>query len=253
MLALERHRKILDLILEQGSLRTVDVATRLEVTEETIRRDFEKLELEGQIVRAHGGAVGVQKHRRELPFYERQSFLATEKKIIATEALKRIIVGDTIAVDASSTCLELVKLLPDQAITVVTNAMQVVMELSTRSQIKVICTGGILQHGSLSFSGALAEMAMDRYRVNRFFFSCRGVDPRRGLSEANDEGARLKKRMLDLADEAILLADHSKLGLESSYFFAEVKDADLLLTDSGADQSVVAELVKAGLDVQLAA
>jgi len=251
MLALERHRHIIDLVQAQGSIRTGEVASSLNVTEETIRRDLEKLESDGQLVRTHGGALVTEKHRRELPFYEREGTLMEEKRRMAEAALRRIEAGDTIAVDASSTALQLVKLLPDMPLTVLTNAMQVVVELSTREQVKVISTGGLLQHGSLSFNGALAEMALERYHVNRLFFSCRGVDPVRGLSEAHDEGARLKRKMLELADEAILLADNSKLGLRSSFYFAGVGEADLLLTDAGADRSVVGDLEKAGLKVQI--
>ena len=104
MLALERHRRLLDLLNEQGGVRTAEAARALGVTEETVRRDFEKLEAEGALLRSHGGAVKLETLRREFPATERAEQNAEEKLQIARAAVARIRPGQTILFDAS-TCL----------------------------------------------------------------------------------------------------------------------------------------------------
>jgi len=231
MLAVERHRRILDLVQAQGSIRTVELAQALEVTEETVRRDFEKLELEGQLVRAHGGAVRLDANRRDLPLSSRETENVVEKRAIASAALRFIQPGDTVLFDASSTVFELARILPDVAVTVLTPALKVAAELSQRPSVQVVLIGGVLNPRSLSCQGALADQALESYHVQKAFFSCRGVDAERGLSEANDEQARLKRKILGLVDSSFLLADHSKMGLRSSFFFARASRAGTLITD----------------------
>jgi DeoR/GlpR family transcriptional regulator of sugar metabolism len=231
MLAVERHRRILELVNLQGSVRTAEVAQSLEVTEETVRRDFEKLEAEGQLARAHGGAVRLEASRRDLPLSSREGEQVAEKQKIAALALRCIGPGETVLMDASSTVFQLVRQLPDMPLTVLTPALKVAVELSARTSIQVVMLGGILNPRSLSCQGPLVEQALECYHVQKAFLSCRGVDLERGLSEANDEQARLKRRMIALADKIHLLADHSKLGLRSSFFFAKTEELDVLLTD----------------------
>ena len=106
MLAIDRHRWLLDELNERGSLRTSEIAERAGVAEETIRRDFEKLESEGMLRRAHGGAVRLEAERREFPAGERALQHATEKQAIARAAARRLRAGQTVYLDASTTVLE---------------------------------------------------------------------------------------------------------------------------------------------------
>src|SRR5438045_5215952 len=119
MLAVERLREIEKRIKRDGSARVADLARELSVTEETIRRDLEKLEDDRKILRSHGGAVAPA--NGEIPHTERESQQAAEKSAIAREAVKRVSEGDTLFIDASSTALELARILPDMPLTVLTN------------------------------------------------------------------------------------------------------------------------------------
>ncbi len=231
MLALERHRRILDLVQTQGAVRTSEVARELAVTEETVRRDFEKLEQDGQLVRSHGGAARMEPGRRDLPLSSREAEHVAEKQQIARMALPHLTAGQTVLFDASSTVFEMARIMPDMALTVLTPALKVAVELASRPSIQVVLTGGVINPRSLSCQGPLADQALDCYHVQKAFLSCRGIDAARGLSEANDEQARLKRRMIELADHTCLLADHSKFGLKSSFFFAKPGDIETLITD----------------------
>lgn len=251
MLAIERHRRILDLVQTHGSIRTVEVAQSLEVTEETVRRDFEKLEAEGQLTRAHGGAVRVEANRRDLPLSSRETENVQEKRAIARAALPFIQPGDTILFDASSTVFELARILPDMAVIVLTPALKVAVELTQHSSVQVVLIGGVVSRRSLSCQGPLADQALECYHVQKAFLSCRGVDAERGLSEANDEQARMKRRMIGLADHTYLMADHSKLGLKSSFFFAKPGEAGTLITDREPEEALRSVLRSSGTSIVL--
>ncbi len=251
MLAQQRQREILARLEGTGGARVVDLAAALEVSEETIRRDLERLGREGRLVRTHGGAVPAPEERRDPPFDVRQTARHAEKHAIARAAMSYIAEGDVIALDASSTAHELACLLPDMPLTVVTNSLPTSMALVDRPEIRVICTGGVLEPRSRSFIGSLAEEALQRFNVAKLFLSAKGVDPARGLSEASDDQARYKRRVLDLAEKKYLLVDCSKLGVRSVVFFAAPTDVDLLITNRSGDSRVLNELHELGVKTQV--
>lgn len=252
MLAPHRHREILAALESNGSVRVTNLARRLGVTEETIRRDLEKLGAEGLLVRIHGGAISVNDERQDIPFEVRKATNLAQKRAIAQRAVEMIHEGDVIALDASTTALELARLIPDMPITVVTNALSIVSALLDRKLVKVVSTGGQLDSDSACFVGSMAEAGLARFSLSRVFLSCKGVDLERGLSEANDEHASIKKSMLDLADRVYLLADHSKFALRSMVFFAQASAVDTLITDAGTEASVIAACESMGVEVEVA-
>jgi len=244
MLAAQRQQRILDMVLKSGAVSTTNAARALAISEETARRDFEKLEAEGLLSRRHGGAVRLNDSHRDLPLDSRESANVTEKKALAKAALALINPGDSLFFDASSTVFHLARLLPNMDLTVLTPALKVAIELARRPAIRVILSGGTVGHSSLSCQGDLAAASLERCQAQKAFFSCRGVDPHRGLSEANLEQADLKRKMMSLAEQTILLADHSKFGVRSSWFFAKLSDIDLLIVDRKPGQAVMRALKK---------
>lgn len=252
MLAPDRHRRILRLIGTHGSVRTTDVARSLSVTEETVRRDFEKLEADGQINRTHGGAIRGESGKRDLPFSSRESMNIYAKRAIARQALRHIEPGDTILLDASSTALELARHLPDRQTTVLTNALKVAIELTDRPLVQVVMIGGVVNPRSLSCTGPLTDHAIECYNVQKAFFSCRGVDGERGLSEANAEQAQLKRRFLALSDRTFLLADDTKLSLRASFFFARTSEVDVLITNQSPPAELASALAAGGVEIEIA-
>ena len=124
MLAEERHRAIRERLARQGSVRVTVLASMFSVTEETIRRDLDKLQDEGFLRRIHGGALPVAESGTDTPFWYREQVLEDEKRAIAREAAKRIEAGDRILLDASSTAWFLAQEIPeDLPLTVLTNSI----------------------------------------------------------------------------------------------------------------------------------
>lgn len=226
MLIDERQQKIVSLVNEQKSIRVTELSKFFSVTEETIRRDLEKLEKNNKLLRSHGGAIAMDSTSPlELTFSEREVMNVKEKKEIAFQAVKEVEEGDTIILDASSTAWYMAKSLPDMAITVVTNSIKVSMELSTKKQITVISTGGTLYGKALSYVGPLAEKSLDMFHVNKAFISCKAFHLEFGISESTELEARMKTKMIEGADTVYVMIDHSKIGKRA---FAHIHSIDCI-------------------------
>ncbi|MEH7414571.1 DeoR/GlpR family DNA-binding transcription regulator [Neobacillus drentensis] len=242
MLVAERQKKIVELVNERLSIRVTELSKIFSVTEETIRRDLEKLEKENLLMRSHGGAVSIVKDQGEISYLEREITNAEQKKAIAAAAVRLIEQGDQIVLDASTTAWYVAKELPDMPLTVLTNSIKVAIELSKKEQIKLISTGGTLLSQSLSYVGPLAERSLSMYHVNKAFLSCKGVHLERGLSDFNESQALLKKQMREIADETILMVDSSKFGTRAFSQIVPVTNIDCIITDSQIDEETKNEL-----------
>jgi DeoR/GlpR family transcriptional regulator of sugar metabolism len=252
MFAQERHSLILGLLSKEGSVRVASLAERLRVTEETVRRDLERLGHDGKLVRTHGGALPLDASRREQPFEVRRSAQQREKDAIARAAAAHVLDGEVIAIDGSSTAFALARALPELAITVITTSLPVIMALAQRSRIRVVCAGGTLDRTSMSLSGALTEQVLEHYNIHRLFLSCTGIDAEHGLSETADGLAAVKRRLMARADRTYLLADHTKFGLRGGAIFAGVEQIDALITDRSAPPEQLARLSQAGVTIHQA-
>ena len=252
MLANERHEEILRQLAKTGTVRTTALARKLKVSDETIRNDFEMIERTGGLMRIHGGARRLDVMRRELPLSERLSINRDEKSAIGKAAARRVRPNETIFLDASSSVLTMTEYLPEMPLTILTNAQNVVQALSDRTCYDVICTGGLHDPRSRSYIGLLAEEALRRYQIHRMFFSGNGLDLERGVSEVNSRQAVFKERVIPLTDEVCLLADHTKLGVKSAFFFCAPRQISVLITDRLAEPEFTREAGARGMDVVLA-
>ena len=237
MIAAQRQREILNEIVKEGSVRVAELATRLDVTEETIRRDLDKLEETGKIRRSHGGAVLADQGPQESPHWAREQVNRAEKNAIAQAAADRVQPGDTIILDASSTAYYLAAHLPDIPVTVITNSSKVAIALADQDQVKVICIGGTLSPKSLSFVGPVAERNLNEFSADKAFLSCGGVDNQLGLSDANELQAELRRLMIERSDHHTLMCDYSKFGSRTLAHIADIDSFNEVITDNAIDET----------------
>ncbi|WP_027955221.1 DeoR/GlpR family DNA-binding transcription regulator [Halobacillus kuroshimensis] len=251
MMVAERRQQIVDIVNEKNSVRVTELSQIFSVTEETIRRDLEKLESDGRIARSHGGAVKAPQHKalNEIPYFEREIINVKEKKEIAEEAVKQVDPGDKILLDASSTAWYMAKSLSDIPITVLTNSIKVAIELSNKKQITVISTGGQLLQKSLSYVGPLAESSLNSYHVEKAFISCKGFDLEHGMSESNELQSIIKNKMMDIADLVYIMVDHNKFGLRAFSQINNKEKVDCVITDRETNESMTEALRKNGIRV----
>lgn len=249
MRMLERHHQILEALAVNGRVRIAELAREWGVSEETLRKDLIHLEEQGNLRRVRGGAERARYTGLTLPLPERARFNRGEKEKIAREACSLVKTRETVFLDASSTVLTMAEFLPDIELTVLTNASHVVAALGERPKFDVICTGGSYEARSRSFVGVVAEESMSRYLIHWLFLGVNGLDVQRGASEINPGQARLKERLIPLAERVCVLADSTKLNQRSAFFFGLPRQIDVLVTDQGAPEILVDQFRQAGIRV----
>jgi DeoR/GlpR family transcriptional regulator of sugar metabolism len=252
MLAQERQQKILALIEERGTVRTIDLAEEFSVTDETIRRDLQSLEESRRLMRIHGGASNVSGRPKLQSFTERRTVEVEKKRQIAEAVIDLIEPGKTYAFDSSTTAFELVSLLPDLPYRVVTNAYAVIDHLIRMEHVELISTGGRYDPKTQTFIGGDSHSALSRYQVHTAFVSCVGLDAERGASEGFERQAIFKEILSQIAEQVVLLVDSTKLGRQSEYFFASLKNLSVVVTDGDADPAIIQQLRNNGCSVKVA-
>ena len=233
MFALERQKKILELLEQKGSVKVSNLSTILSVTEETVRRDLEKLEKQEALRRTHGGAVPMDETTYELSLEKRKATNIEAKQKLAEVALSHIVSGDTIFLDASTTTFFIAKGLKKRNnITVITNSLRVVAELSTTPEIKTIAVGGIVSENQ-SFIGSLAESSIrHNYVANKMFFSSKGITAEAGILESNEKECGIKQQMLKNSGVKFYLCDSSKLGRIGFVKLCAFDEIDYFISDA---------------------
>lgn len=223
---------IRQMIINEKRLQVSDLSKKFSVTEETIRRDFEKLEAEGVINRTYGGAVLNTKNALSgIHFIKRAKNNVEEKKEIAIKALGLLDNKYTLYADSSTTVMETLKLLKDRGdLTVVTNSSEAFHEL-LMSELTMISTGGIFNKKSLSFQGDLTEKATKNYNVDVALISCKALNKDKGVCDSNETEARIKKIMIDQAEEVILLIDSSKFDSIAFVHLADFEKINYIVTN----------------------
>jgi DeoR/GlpR family transcriptional regulator of sugar metabolism len=221
----------------------------MEVTEETVRRDLNKLESEGKLKRIHGGAMPIISDRDPLPYQHRQMEQVDSKRSIARCAVQEIEEEDVLFFDGSTTAFQLAKLFPDIRCTVLTHSEPIFRELASRTNVELVSTGGVYDRRHASFTGPLAEQMFSSVHITKAILGCKGLDFKRGFSDASVRHMNLKRAVIQHADQVMVLADHTKMDSSSRYFFAGTEDVDVVITDPQVSKEHLTELSRAGIRV----
>ncbi|MDF3130647.1 DeoR/GlpR family DNA-binding transcription regulator [Kiritimatiellaeota bacterium B1221] len=245
----QRHAEILQTLEHQGGVRVSDLASRMDVTEETIRRDLLKLESDGRLKRIHGGAIPHISERDPVPYQHRQMEQVDAKRSIARCALNEIEEEDVVFFDGSTTAFQLARIFPDIRCTVLTHSEPIFRELSNLTNVELVSTGGVYDRRHASFAGPLAEQMLTSIHITKAIMGCKGLDFKRGFSDASVRHMNLKRAVIHHAEKVILLADHSKMDARSRYFFATIEDVDVVITDPRISREHDLALSRAGLRV----
>ena len=235
-------------IIRRGSLSVADAAALLDVSEMTVRRDFDALERTGRILRVRGGAVARVSRSYEPPLQARASRSHVAKRAIAEKAAAIIEDGETIILDVGSTTIELARALRGKrGLTVVTASLPIAEELSDQPDMRVVLTGGIVRPGERSVVGVLAEGAFSALNCDTVFLGVAGIDLEKGLTEFSMEDARVKQAAIRSARQVVVLDDEAKLGAVAFAHIAPLNVADLLISDAGPHHAVIRGVTQAGV------
>jgi DeoR family fructose operon transcriptional repressor len=246
----ERQKRIVDYLNEQKRASVAELSERFGVSASTIRRDLQELEEAGLLRRTHGGALSLEQVGFEPTFQEKEDRHREEKRRIAVRAAAMVREGETVLLDAGTTTLELARELAGfQRLTVVTNSVFAVRELSGHAGIELICTGGMVRDRTLSMVGPPALRTLESVRVDKAFIGTNGIDPEAGLTTPHMLEAQVKRAMIRAAKQAILLADSGKAGQVAFARFASVQDIHAWITDREVPEAFVRQVEEQGVKV----
>lgn len=247
----ERRQSILRILNERGKLTVEDMCLAFSVTPATVRADLNLLAGKGLLTRTHGGAVSVNRAGFEMNNREKEALSLRQKKEIALEALRSIDDGDTIALDAGTTVLELAKLLKGRDVNCVTNDLYIASVLEEAGVSRVHILGGRLRPGYHCTLGSAAVNEMRSFHVDKAFLGANSVSASFGASTPDAEHAALKRAMTECCDRAILLATGDKFARKSFVSFAPASAFHTMITDATASQEEIARLTLLNIDVRV--
>jgi DeoR/GlpR family transcriptional regulator of sugar metabolism len=242
--ALRRQHALMELLARGGPLSTVRLATRLDVTPMTIRRDLDALQKDGACVRTHGGAVTPRRITFAFAFERRRQRHLAEKRRIGTEAARRVRPGQTVFLDTGTTTLEAARSLVARAFPcrVATSSLVIASILWGRPPVELVLLGGRVRRGSPDLVGPGTEVMLGQLGADIAFVGSEGLDPVLGSFAEDPDASRVTARMAAVARRAVCVADASKLGRAGPSRCLDIADLDELITDRKADRDVLAAL-----------
>jgi len=255
MYAEERQQAMARLVAERGRVSVNAIASEYDVTTETVRRDLSTLERMGLVRRVHGGAVPPHSLAAMEPgLVERDSANTDQKERIAVAALEQLPpAGSTVIIDAGSTTYRLASLLPrDLRLSVVTHAVPVAARLVGYPRVELHLLPGRVRATTQAAVGTDTVDALAQLRTDLLFLGTNGVSVGHGLTTPDRDEAATKRAMINSARRTVLLADATKIGVESSLRFATLKEIDVIVTDDSISENDRRALERAGVEVVVA-
>jgi DeoR family transcriptional regulator of aga operon len=244
------------LLLRKGSASIEELLASIGTSAPSIRRDLTRLENRGLVRRTHGGAMLVEPllyepFRYDTSFQAREQRAADEKRRIALAAADLIQLNETIGITAGTTTTQVGRALRHRAnIKVVTNAINIGMELCNQPGMRTSITGGVLPYAwSFSLTGPAAIRFMDDVYLDRLFLNVVGLHPERGCTTMEQDEALTFRAMVRQSREVIVVADSSKLGRISPSLICPITDIHTLVTDTGASEEQLAPFLERNVKV----
>ena len=233
MLAAERRNQIMEALRRDERVLVGPLALQFDVSEETIRRDLANLEQMGLAVKCYGGAT-LADNRNAPPFKVRKKLNVEEKKSVAALVAQMVDDGDFLMLDDSSTSYFVLRALHGKkGLTIVTNSIEIILELSgLHENWKVISTGGNLDQDVFAFFGRQAEETIRSFHVDKAIISCTGLDMHGQFTEAGIENANIKQAMMASSKETILAMDNHKFNKTAFLSVGTVRQITAVVTNT---------------------
>jgi DeoR family transcriptional regulator of aga operon len=251
-----RSEQIVKFLLRTGTATIEEMLTVAGSSAPSIRRDLARLEKRGLIRRTHGGATLVEPllyepFRYDSSFLAREQRFAVEKRHIGLAAAELVQEGETVGLTAGTTTTHIGRSLRHrEKIQIITNAINIGMELCNQPGIRTYLTGGVVPWAwSFSLTGNAALTFLDNVYMDKVFLSVTGLDAERGATSLEADEALVYRKMIKQAKQVIVTADSSKLGKVSPAFVCPSSDIQILITDTGATLEAIAPFERQGIRV----
>ncbi len=251
MLTTERKALILKLLANEGRVVAKQLSQKLDLSEDTIRRDLRELAAEGLLQRVHGGALPTSKALADLP--TRRKVHADDKAAIAKAAAGMIKNGQTVFLDGGSSAIAVARALPLalRAI-IVTHSPDIAVALHGHPAIEVELIGGrIYKHSNVAV-GAVAIEGISSLKADIYLMGVTGIHHEHGLTTGDREEAAVKRAIARQAAETIVLASREKLGAVSACNVVGLDQVDGLLVAKSCPANLLVPFRTAGISISTA-
>ena len=248
----QRREEIIKLLQEKGSVKVSELSRRYGISEVSVRKDLEYLEISGHLSRVHGGAVGLNKMYVSMDLTERFRTNAPAKKRLAELAASLIEDNDTIMMNAGTTLTYVLHAIRGKRnISIVTNSIQNATEAALYSSFNVILLGGELDSKYQFTYGEDAQRQLENYHATKCILSVDGVSTEAGLTLYYSNEAALARKMIERSSTVIVAADATKLSRGAFARITEVDRMDILVTSKPETLETVSALEKRGIKVYI--
>jgi len=247
----ERLAEILNYLKTHRRISVQQICSLFDVSRDTARRDIVKLDAIGAIIRTRGGAILPTVTENIHDYWDRLNEKTGTKELIAQQAVALISKGDHVILDASTTVLYMTDWLTAPDITVVTNGLDVAASLSEKASVVIHLLGGRLNTEQRFLYGSATLKQLTDYQVNKLFLGARGITTT-GLSVVDESEGSVLHRMIQQAEQVIVLADHSKFGKSYFYNVCHLDSIDVIITDAPLPSELEHILVESGIKVIIA-
>lgn len=247
---IERQHEIVRLTNTKGKVAVIELAQRFGVSEVTIRSDLAVLDAKKLLIRSRGGAMVNDDLSRELSLKEKKQKNSELKQRLGIAVAALIRDDERIIIDSGTTTEEVAANLREHKnLVVMTNGLNIAVELSQLDKVEVLMTGGTLRKKSMSFYGAQAEQSLRHYQFDKLVLGADGFDIDTGLSTHFEAEANLNRLMCAAAREVIVVADSSKFNRRCFHLVCQPSQVHTLVTDSGIPKEYAEQLVNMGVRV----
>lgn len=241
----ERREKIIQKIQNEGSARVDELSKEFDVTTVTIRNDLDFIESKGLIHRTYGGALLRKNVYNDSPLEEKRKLHVNEKQRIGEYAAGMINEGESIILDSGTTTREIaLRLKGKKDVTLMTNAINIALDLAGLPELRLMLTGGILREKSYSLVGPEAERTMQNYYFDKLFLGVDGMDFEHGLTTPHPLEAQLNRIMVERSNNVIAVTDSSKFGLHSFSYICDLDPISTVVTDKNISPEFEEKLEK---------
>lgn len=248
MLAVERRNLILEKLQEEKKVVVSELSILFDVSEETIRRDLDRLDKDGLATKSYGGAIINENASIDMPFNVRKKKNVQGKQKIAEIIESLIQDGEHIILDPSTTSVFIAKAIKKkQRLTVITNSIEVLIELSDVTGWDIISSGGSLKENYLALVGPKAIEGLSAFNVEKVIFSCKGIDMEKGITDANELFSQAKQTMIKSAKQCILAADHTKFETVAFSKICDAREINMVVTDKKPDSVWIEYFAQSGI------
>jgi DeoR family transcriptional regulator of aga operon len=233
-----RHRlnQIVSAVAARGRIDVPSLAREFGVSQATIRRDLETLQDQRLVCRTHGGAT-VHAAFNDVPLSYKTAQDLAEKRRISRLALRFLDGARVIGTTGGTTVSQFARMLRDRdELTVVTNALNVAVDLADDTRLRVFVAGGEVRGSSQESVGHSAEAFLAGYNIDVAFLGVDGVDAVAGCTNYDPAGARANAALFQRARKKIVLADATKIGRVTLAQVCQIRDVDVLITDDRAPE-----------------